>query len=31
MKKVNAYETQRKEIKTAQGFYKRLEKIKAKK
>ena len=30
MKKVNVYETQRKEIKTAKGFYKRLEKIKAK-
>ena len=31
MKKVNAYEIQRKEIKTSKGFYKRLEKIKAKK
>ena len=31
MKKKNVYQTQRKEIKTAQGFYKRLEKIKAKK
>ena len=30
MKKQNVYQTQRKEIKTAQGFYKRLEKIKAK-
>ena len=30
MKKVNVFETQRKEIKTAKGFYKRLEKIKAK-
>ena len=31
MKKKNVYQTQRKEIKTAKGFYKRLEKIKAKK
>ena len=31
MKKKNVYQTQRKEIKTAQGFYKRLEKIKGKK
>ena len=31
MKKKNVYQTQRKEIKTAQGFYKRLEKIKNKK
>ena len=31
LKKVNAYEIQRKEIKTSKGFYKRLEKIKAKK
>ena len=31
MKKVNAYEIQRKEIKTSKGFYKRLEKIKAQK
>ena len=31
MKKQNVYQTQRKEIKTAQGFYKRLEKIKNKK
>ena len=31
MKKVNVYETQRKAIKEAKGFYKRLEKIKAKK
>ena len=31
MKKANAYQTQRKEIKTAKGFYARLEKIKAKK
>ena len=31
MKNKNVYQTQRKEIKTAQGFYKRLEKIKAKK
>ena len=31
MKKQNVYQTQRKEIKTAKGFYKRLEKIKAKK
>ncbi len=31
MKKKCVYQTQRKEIKTAQGFYKRLEKIKAKK
>jgi len=31
MKKYNAYETQRKEIKTSKGFYARLEKIKAKK
>ena len=30
MKKANVYQTQRKEIKTAKGFYKRLEKIKAK-
>ena len=30
MKKKNAYQTQRKEIKTAKGFYARLEKIKAK-
>ena len=30
MKKKNVYQTQRKEIKEAQGFYKRLEKIKAK-
>ena len=30
MKKKNAYQTQRKEIKTAKGFYVRLEKIKAK-
>ena len=30
MKKVNVYETQRKAIKEAKGFYKRLEKIKAK-
>ena len=30
MKKVNVFETQRKEIKTAKGFYKRLEKIKSK-
>ena len=30
MKNKNVYQTQRKEIKTAQGFYKRLEKIKAK-
>ena len=29
MKKKNVYQTQRKEIKTAKGFYKRLEKIKA--
>lgn len=31
MKKKNVYQTQRKEIKTAQGFYTRLEKIKGKK
>ena len=31
MKNKNVYQTQRKEIKTAKGFYKRLEKIKAKK
>ena len=31
MKKKNVYKTQRKEIKEAKGFYKRLEKIKAKK
>ena len=31
MKKKNVYQTKRKEIKTAQGFYKRLEKIKGKK
>lgn len=31
MKKANVYKTQRTEIKTAQGFYKRLEKIKNKK
>ena len=31
MKNKNVYQIQRKEIKTAQGFYKRLEKIKAKK
>ena len=31
MKKENVYKTQRKEIKTAKGFYKRLEKIKGKK
>ena len=31
MKKKNVYQTQRKEIKTAKGFYKRLEKIKNKK
>ena len=31
MKKKNVYQTQRKEIKTAKGFYARLEKIKAKK
>ena len=30
MKNKNVYQTQRKEIKTAKGFYKRLEKIKAK-
>ena len=30
MKKQNVYQTQRKEIKTAKGFYKRLEKIKGK-
>ena len=30
MKKKNVYQTQRKEIKTAKGFYKRLEKIKSK-
>ena len=30
MKKANVYQTQRKEIKTAKGFYKRLEKLKAK-
>lgn len=30
MKKVNVYQTERKEIKTAQGFYKRLEKLKEK-
>ena len=30
MKKKNVYQTQRKEIKTAKGFYARLEKIKAK-
>ena len=30
MKKKNVYQTQRKEIKTAKGFYKKLEKIKAK-
>ena len=30
MKKKNVYKTQRKEIKEAKGFYKRLEKIKAK-
>ena len=31
MKKQNVYKTQKKEIKTAKKFYKRLEKIKAKK
>ena len=31
IKNKNVYQIQRKEIKTAQGFYKRLEKIKAKK
>ena len=31
MKNKKVYQTQRKEIKTAKGFYKRLEKIKAKK
>ena len=31
MKKQNVYQTQRKEIKTAKGFYKKLEKIKNKK
>ena len=31
MKKKNVYQIQRKEIKESKGFYKRLEKIKAKK